>query len=316
VSRFVVVALLVLGACGDDDGVNPGDPDAGTWTGDDLAGPCTLATRVGGFTAESGGNAPVVAGFVRDGVLPISVLTESMVMGDCRFLKREILPPCDPACSGSQVCGLDSMCHPYPLEQDVGAVTLDGVASAATLGKDVSNNYSAASPAEPLFAEGALIALHAAGAGTVGAFTLRGVGVAPLVLATNEWVITPGQPFTINWTASGRTDVRVHVRLNVDQHGNSPSFLDCDTGDTGTLTVPAALVDALLGLGQSGVPNAKIQRRTADSVQVGAGCADFVVSTTVPPNQLHVSVEGVDYCTPPMMCPPGKTCNTQTFICE
>jgi hypothetical protein len=51
-------------------------------------------------------------------------------------------------------------------------------------------------------------------------------------------------------------------------------------------------------------------------VNIGPGCADFVVSESVPPNQLRVTVEGVHYCEPPMMCPPGETCNLTTFICE
>jgi hypothetical protein len=31
--------------------------------------------------------------------------------------------------------------------------------------------------------------------------------------------------------------------------------------------------------------------------------------------KLKLRVAGVDYCTPPMQCPEGKTCNEQ-FICE
>jgi hypothetical protein len=128
-------------------------------------------------------------------------------------------------------------------------------------------------------------------------------------------VITPHQPLEVKWTKGTRDDMRVHVRINVDQHGNTPISLECDAADTGALTIPAALIDALLGAGQSGVPNAKIERRTVDSKDVGPGCADLVVRSRVGEPQLKLRVEGVDYCTPPKMCPPGKTCNAQ-FICE
>jgi hypothetical protein len=131
-----------------------------------------------------------------------------------------------------------------------------------------------------------------------------------------EILIRPGTDLVIPYTASGRDDVDVYLSLNVDQHGNSPGAVVCTQDDTGSVTVPATIVDGLLALGQSGVPNAYISRRTTDSATVGPGCAELVVSETVPPNQLQVRVEGVSYCTPPQMCPMGMTCNTTTFICE
>jgi hypothetical protein len=310
------LVLIMLAACGGG-GDNPDAgplPDAGTWTGEDLAGACPLAERVGGFTIESGGNAPVVFGSVADSVLPISVLTELDSAGGCTILRKEN-PFCEPPCGPNETCALDETCVAYPRNQGVGAITVTGLAAEIVMQPDVTKNYSNTTITEPLFADDALIQLSAAG-DELGAFTLRGVGSDDLVLATNDITIVPGDDLEIAYTASGRTDVTIYFRLNVDQHGNSPGFLYCAQEDTGTLTIPAALVDGLLELGQSGVPNAYMSRRTTDSVDIGPGCADLVVSETIPPNQLHVIVEGVHYCTPPMMCPKGETCNFETFICE
>jgi hypothetical protein len=315
--RAVVGALVALGiaSCGGGGG-EPADamPDSGTWTGDDLAGACPLASRVGGFVVESGGNAPVVFGSVADSVLPIEVLTELDSAGGCTILRREN-PFCDPPCLPSETCDLTDVCVPYPRNQSAGDVTISGLTQPVEMQPDVSKSYNYTTGTEPLFAEGSLIQLDAAG-GEVPRFTLRGVGTADLTLASTDFTIVPGSDLVIPYTASSRDDVDVWFRLNVDQHGNSPGRVVCLQDDTGMVTVPAAIVDAILDLGQSGVPNAQISRRTTDSVTVGAGCVDFVVSETVPPNQLRVTVEGVHYCKPPMMCPKGLTCNLQTFICE
>jgi hypothetical protein len=52
------------------------------------------------------------------------------------------------------------------------------------------------------------------------------------------------------------------------------------------------MIDALLALGQSGIPSARIQRRTVDSIDVDPGCVDLVVAATVRSNELSVEVVG------------------------
>jgi hypothetical protein len=307
--RIVLVCLVA--ACGG--GSEPG-PDGEIWTGEDLAGACPQESRFGGFILESGGNAPTVAGVVADAVLPISVRTEIDAAGGCRILRREN-PFCDPPCAGSETCNLQSACVPYPRNQTMGDVSVTGTTAPMTMSPDATRYYSNTAATEPLFAEGALIELRTETA-DFPAFRLRGVGVEDLVLASTDILIRPGEDLVLTYTASGRTDVDMYLSMNVDQHGTSPGAVVCTQDDTGTLTVPASIVDGLLALGQSGVPNAYISRRTTDSTAAGTGCAELVVSQTVPPNQLRVRVEGVFYCTPPEMCPMGMTCNTTTFICE
>ena len=289
--RISPLAALIgsLVACGGDGASAPGEADGGGWTGASLAGPCPLGARLGGFLVESGGVAPVVAGAVREAVLPLEVLDESMADGPCRLLTRP-QPFCDPACGDDDVCALDDSCVPYPLEQPLGTVGVMGLAAPVTMTADGSNHYTAAGVAEPLFADGALVSLEAEGGPTIAGFRLRGVGGPPLALGTDRWVLASGQPLEIAWTPSGRGDLTVHVSMSVDQHGLTPSLLECDAADVGTLVVPAAMIDALLALGQSGIPSARIQRRTVDSIDVDPGCVDLVVAATVPSNELSVEV--------------------------
>jgi hypothetical protein len=167
-----------------------------------------------------------------------------------------------------------------------------GLAAPVTMTANGSNHYTAAGVAEPLFADGALVSLEAEGGPQIAGFTLRGVGGPPLALATDRWVLAAGQPLEIAWTPSGQGDLTVQVTMSVDQHGVTPSLLECEAADTGTLVVPAAMIDALLALGQSGIPSARIQRRTADSIDVDPGCVDLVVAATVRSSDLSVEVAG------------------------
>jgi hypothetical protein len=318
--RCVLVGLLIAAAatgCGGDDGGGDDDqPDAGSWTGEDLAGACALDEKVGEFVVEVG-LANYVQGAMQDAVSPNTVLEEVQKDGSCVLLKRDP-PVCSPACQvGTQVCGLDDMCHPAPRNQDLGTVTVSGLTRPVSMQPDSQNGYFDTDFSAAPFAPGALIQLDAAGGATVPAFTLRGIGVVPLELAKLEWVLVPGQPFAVEWTASGRTDLRVHLRMNVDQHGNTPIALECDVPDTGSFTIPATMIDALLAAGISGVPNAKIERHSLDSKTVGPGCVELVVRSQVGEPRLKLRIEGVDTCPAPAhMCPPGKTCNTMTEICE
>ena len=315
-TRFtcVLLAAALVCACGEGE-PDPGEtPDAGSWTGADLKGPCPLDRRVGGFLVEVG-TANYVDGEVKDAVSPNTVLDEVKREGDCVLLKKE--PPfCNPACDlTTEVCGLDLVCRPAPRNQDLGEVSVSGLSHAVAMSADGQKRYSDTSFTASPFAPGALIELVAAGGAAIPGFRLRGIGVLPLALDQLEWVLSPGQPLTVAWQKQEPAQARVHLRLNVDQHGNTPVALECDSADTGSFTIPAGMIDALLASGQSGVPNAKIERRTVDSVSAGPGCVEMAVRSRIGEPKLKLRVAGVDYCTPPLQCPAGKTCNDQ-FICE
>jgi hypothetical protein len=306
--------VLLVAACGEDSA--PAGADAGSWTGDDLAGACALDKKIGEFVVETGlGN--YVQGGVKDAVTPSTVLEQIKKDGPCVLLKRN--PPfCNPACDNTtEVCGLDLKCHPAPRSQDVGSVTVTGLTKAVIMQPDAQNGYFDTDFVASPFTDGALVRLAAQGGSLVPAFALRGLGVEPLEIAQSEWLLVPGQAFEVKWTPSGRPDLRVDLRLNVDQHGNTPLALECEVPDTGSFTIPASMLMDLLAAGQSGVPNANIERHTVDSVTAGPGCVELIVRSPIREPQLKLRVQGVDYCPPPQYkCPVGKTCNKTTELCE
>lgn len=277
-----------------------------------LAGPCPLVDAWGRFTVTSE-PAPIASGAVADGVVPLAVLDEVRSEGDCRLLRR-VAPFCDPPCGADEVCGLDEQCAPYPLQQDVGTVTIEGLLAPVSMEpSSPGNNYYALGLPQPPYAPGALVTLRAEGAAYPG-FELHGVGLVPLALEPGEWVLDEGEPLEVRWVApdgSVRSTIRLHV--TIDQHGASPLQLVCDFADTGAGTVPASLVDAFVSAGVTGFPSASLTRRTADSAPLAEGCVELDVEW---PATGEVRVEDYTPCTHQEDCPPDQTCNTTLEICE
>ena len=278
-----------------------------------LAGPCPLDQALGGFSVVSDDLLSVVAGAVADGVVPLTVLDEVATEGDCTLLRR-VAPFCDPPCAADETCGLDSECAPYPTQQDVGTVTVEGLLEPVSMEpSDPGNNYYALGLPHPPYEPGALITLHADGA-FFPAFELYGVGLVPLELVPGEWVLDEGNPLEVRWAAPGAT-VRstVHLRVTIDQHGTSPLQLDCDFADTGSGTVRASLVDAFVASGVTGFPSATLTRRTVDSLSLAEGCVELGVEWSGPGD---LRVEDYTPCTEQADCPPDEICNTALEICE
>jgi hypothetical protein len=277
-----------------------------------LGGACPLATRFGGFEVAMNEGYSTVGGAVADGVVPIAVLTEAAREGECVLLRREN-PFCDPACDAGETCDFDGTCVPYPTNQDLGVVTLDGLAEPLALSPVApGNTYFDTTLPHPVVAPDAAVALSAEG-GPFGPFDLHGVGPEPLVVTTLDWVIGAG-PLALAWDAPvGLGRSRVQLRLTVDQHGLTPLTLVCDLSDTGAAEVPESLMNELLISGVSGYPNGLLSRQTIDSTPVGAGCADLAVRYDVLPT---VSVEGHTPCDGHDDCPFGQHCNFALETCE
>jgi len=110
-----------------------------------------------------------------------------------------------------------------------------------------------------------------------------------------------------------KTDAKIYLKLNIDQHGASPITLFCTFDDTGSGNVPANLIKSMMSAGISGYPNGTISRKTVDSMNVEKGCVEFEVAM---PQTLSVSVEGKVPCKDDTVCPEGLHCNKQIEICE
>jgi hypothetical protein len=323
-------ALLSWGAlsgCGPEAAskAEPGPTDSGAPAGDTgwaavgdpatvaLGGACPLDQRWGGFGVDLGPRYSAVSGAVADGVVPITVLREGPREGDCVLLEREN-PRCDPPCGPSEACDFDGSCLPYPLNQDLGLVTLRGLAVPVRMAPTPpGTTYFDSAVPNPAVAPDALVQLEAPG-GALGPLLLHGVGPEPLVSDTLAWVVGDGD-LPLRWTAPvGLGRGQVEARLMIDQHGLSPYTLVCRFEDDGEAALPATLVRALTAAGVSGFPSGTLRRLTEDHRALhDGGCVDLTVSAT---QLATVEVEGHIPCDSLDDCPPGQLCNLALETCQ
>lgn len=271
-----------------------------------LGGACPAETRFGGFEISAAEGYSTVGGSVADGVVPTSVPTEVATDGECRLLRREN-PFCDPGCDAGEACDLDGTCVPYPENQDVGEVSVAGLAVDLRMtATPPSSTYFDTSVPHPVYEPDATIELVA------GDLTLHGVGPEELVSDTLDWTVGEGS-LAVSWdppVGIGRSTVE--LRLTVDQHGATPLSVVCDFADDGAGEVPEALIDALLDAGVTGWPNGMLTRRTADQAAYGAGCVELLVTRPV---LATVTVSGHTPCDSFDDCPPGQFCDLVLETC-
>jgi hypothetical protein len=276
-------------------------------------GACELGERVGSFSIEKQASFGVIQGAVTDGVVPTAIPRLVLEQGACRVLERRNLA-CQPACVGAQTCGESGTCIPYPRQVSAGDVTISGLTRETVMRpQQPGNAYFAPGADNPPFAPQSHIVLSAAGAGELLPFQLFGVGSEPLAEAP-AWVLEAGVDLALAWPAAATpVGTTVLIELTIDQHGISPLSLSCEFEDTGSASVPAAIVDQLIGAGVSGFPNGRITRRTADHLALGIGCVELVVGS---PLAASVAVAGETPCNGSGECPEGQTCNIPLQRCE
>jgi len=289
-----------------------GNPEMGGSPNVDPRGACTQEERVGRFSVEKQSDFGVVQGVVSDGIVPASIPDVISDDGTCRVLKRRNLS-CTPACVGQETCGEDGECIPYPRQISVGTVTIEGLTKPTVMEPaQPGNTYFAPDADNPPFEVGSAITLTATGDQGHGPFELYGVGSEPLA-ETPIWTLEEGQDLVVTWEPGTIESAKVAVELTIDQHGTSPLSLSCTFEDTGTGTVPSAVVDQLINSGVSGFPNGRIMRLTADKIVIDVGCVDMLVGSPV---IADVAVTGFTPCDSPDDCPPPQTCNLQIELCE
>lgn len=323
------VASVGLG-CGSDDAA-PASAGAGSGGGVGAGGgvseggipaselpyePCPAESGVGEFLIELGDGFTSVEGKVFDGVTPSLVPSELASGGECRLVTLPNLL-CDPGCPVStQTCGIDNQCQPLPVAQNVGTVAVSGLARAIEMTPNASTgNYRPGPPAlpHPGFAPGADVRLAASG-GDHEPFELRGWGIEALTVPPEPIGVSGGQPARIVWTPPASAGpARVHAVLNVNNHGSSNTWIECEFLDTGVGEIPATLVDGLIAQGASGFPSITLARRTATSATIATGCVQLLVASSL---ALDVTLEGLVSCDDSSMCPTGQTCTPVERFCE
>jgi hypothetical protein len=275
-------------------------------------GACPLADRVGGFVLAMEPDYTAFSGAVADGVVPSTVL-EPVGEGDGCTLLRRNNPFCDPPCQPGTTCDFDGACIAYPANHSVGTLALTGLTHGEVTVEPVmpTFDYFSTELMHPAFAPGAAIGIEASG-GDYSAFTLHGEGVAMIEPDAEALEMRKDQPLTITWAASEGAG-QVRVELNIDQHGLTPVKLICEVEDTGTLTIPAALISQLIAFGISGFPSVQYYRQTVDSIDLEPGCVEFAVRSH---RQTLLSVEGHIPCNKPADCPDGQVCDLPTQTCK
>jgi hypothetical protein len=315
-----LLPLALLAACeADPNDSAPGDPAPDTAGELDpatvpLAGECSMAQDLGGFTVQAIETYSTVAGSVSDGVVPMTVLEEVASEGGCRALQRNN-PFCDPPCGSDETCDFDGACLPYPETQDLGTVTISGLTEPVSM-EPVPPGYTYfdTSVGHPAYEAGALVTLRSSG-GRWDPITLHAVGLPQLVPVEDTLLLVEGEDLLLHWDPpADPVRSELALRINIDQHGTSPISLYCSFEDDGEATVPASMVDLLVNAGVTGYPSGTMSRRTVDSVSLDDdGCMDFTLASSRTPD---VRVDGFTPCHDDEDCPDGQECNEQLEICE
>jgi hypothetical protein len=276
-----------------------------------LAGDCPLDEHYGAFTIADFETYTIVDGAVADSVVPVTITPQVSAEGDCRLLVRNN-PFCEGGCAQDETYDFDGTCLPYPQAQNLGQVTVAGLIVDVRMDPvQPGFRYFNTSLPHPAFTAGDLLQLRADG-GDFAAFDLHGIGVEPLVISADDWVIAADEDMQVTWTsASGRAQIRLALRI--DQHGSSPATVFCDFDDDGQGTIPAQLVDELINAGVTGFPSGSLARQTVDQAHVGGGCVDLITRSQRSPN---VRVAGFTPCNRQEDCPEGLTCDTVNQMCE
>jgi hypothetical protein len=288
--------------------------------GDSPYKPCAEDMRTGAFSlelkpADMGNKAySQVAGAVRDGVVPRTVWVEESVdgIGDECQLMVGLSNACSPACINPQICK-GTTCQNPPVSKSVGEVTFSGlvipVMATPTITGTGSVVYSGLIPSDtafPPYPVGAALGLMAAGA-DYPAFTLSGRGIQPLEAVAGQTLdVAKDQPLTIEWMTPHAGAGRIKLSMDIAHHGGVAAELHCDDlPDTGSVTIPAPLITALMNKGTSGFPTVSLTRVSVDSTTVGPGCVEFIVASGV---ALALNVAGVKSCNEDAACTPPEIC--------
>jgi hypothetical protein len=237
--------LIVLAACGggSEPGVDGAPPDPIFSDPDNLV--TVMETSYRGETDYTyGGAGARFAGTGGD------YLHETMREGSCRLLTSDSSYCVD--CNGFCV---DGECQDFPTYRQAGSIAITGLASAVTLTWQYGYYNPAQAPLpEDLFGPGDAVTATAPGA-EVDGFTVTASGVAPIEpelggSCASELRLTDGQDTVLSWSDPD-PEARVRVWMPSPNNGHglpSNAVIECEGTDTGSLTIPAALIEAFPAL--------------------------------------------------------------------
>ncbi|MBU1241605.1 hypothetical protein KJ612_00235 [Myxococcota bacterium] len=313
--RFLPLAalgLLALLVSCDEEKKNSEPPYEQDPTKITLHGACAADVCIGGFQVQTNEDMgyTMIEGRVYDGIIPGRVLELIQTEGDCRLEKPRRLF-CDPSCTSGFTCGFEEICIPMPLQQDMGTVVLRGLVERLALKPLPGNSYSYSQLPYPGVEVDHVIQLRTT-SGYLGPMELYGIGVSQLVPTASAWTLAKGQDLVIGWTAPPEgAKSRIYLDIQIDLHGLTPLVLSCNLPDTGSATIPSAIIDGLMEAGVTGYPTGRVTRRTEDSLTATQGCIDFFVTSV---RTMTVEVSGHTPCTSQDDCTPPEVCDLDPMI--
>lgn len=317
---LLFVAPLLATGCSSGNGPVDGSGGAGGVSGG-TGELCALEGRVGrfGLSLEHEAVAPAMPapaysqliGAVRDGVVPSDVwVVSGAPVGTCRLMVGPTFA-CSPACTPGNVCKAGA-CVAAPVSHSVGKVTVTGLLAPTSITPNGSNTYywPSAGLAYPPFTPGGMIGLVAAGGDYPPGFSLSVRGIQPLEVPEGQSLpistTKSNQDLVVTWEAPPATAAgRMFLSLDIAHHGGVAAQVQCDVPDSGSGTIPGALLDALVAKGAFGFPEITLTRQSVDSTTIAPGCVEFVVLASL---RRSLMVEGITSCTSNAECPTGQTC--------
>jgi hypothetical protein len=248
-----------------------------------------------------------------DGPTPSNIIWEiDTVVGNCRLFKKRI-PVCNTPCPSKNVCVDDDKCEPSPLKMSVDTVLVNGLKTSN--GKTSFSMYPVGSifayaPDDgilyPPCSEGETVTFIAQGDSIAAPCTLTAKGISPLEVLNDSILVADGQPITLNWTPPSIPGIStIFVTVDISYHAGTKGKIECECPDTGSVTIPAVLLDKLKSLGMSGFPKVDISRLSTATNATGNTKLVIESITT-----LALTVPGVLSCTKNSNCPNGQTCGS------
>jgi hypothetical protein len=271
------------------------------------------APLYGNFTFEVVEETPETDPFTRfqgavfDGQYPPPFpLTLDSTDGDCE-LWVPTNASCPAGCSGG-VCTAAGVCSLYPKEVSVGPVTVEGIDPAAFTVSPITTKFvyqATSSLPNPPCTEGSTFGVSGSG------FSVQAKCIKPLVLTSTIPIpVMSGSPVALTWEAADEPTARINVKLDIAHHGGRKGEIQCDVADTGSFSIPAALVTKLVNLGLAGFPTIGVKRIVHATSTEEPG----LVLVMAAPLERAVDT-GIESCNESTDCEDGEVCN-DFKICE
>jgi hypothetical protein len=249
--RGLPTLFLLVAACGDDAPLDPDLADGGSIDARrQLESRCEqgqLADPAPDFTSLDGEidlTTHQAAAEFPDSMLPALAMVAAE-SGACRLLRTDI-PFCEDPCDLSAACTADDVCTPWPANRSAGDVTLTTSTGTYHLVLGDYNHYLYTGE-EPIAAPCEEVTLTATGDQVPGFTVTAPVSSFDLVVEDpDQWAgtaVTGDEDLVVRWEPAGAGErIRLTMPTDLGHAAYPPVVIECDTPDTGSITVPRALV--------------------------------------------------------------------------